>query len=50
MPIGFVYWLIMLVWLILACMTYGPVWLSPVILFVLLALLGWKTFGFPIQG
>ncbi len=50
MPIGFIFWLIMIIGLILCLIGYGPVWAVPLVLFVLLALLGWKVFGFPIQG
>ncbi len=50
MPIGFIFWLIMIIGLILALIGYGPVWAVPLVLFVLLALLGWRAFGFPVQG
>jgi hypothetical protein len=58
MSIGFLFWLIMILWLIfgfywgysqgtgMAPMFYG----NHFVLWVLLALLGWKAFGFPIHG
>jgi hypothetical protein len=59
MTIGFVFWLLMILWLI-----FGLYWNWPaerdsrafapvggnLMLFVLLFLIGWKMFGFPIQG
>ena len=50
MPIGFIFWLIMIIGLVLAIMGYGPVWAVPIVLFVLVGLLGWKTFGFPFKA
>jgi hypothetical protein len=59
--IGFCFWLLMLLWLI-----FGLYWNWPentsggprafghmgggLLLFILLFLLGWRVFGFPIQG
>jgi hypothetical protein len=57
--IGFVFWLLMILWLI-----FGLYWNWPadrtgrgfapvggnLLLFILLFLLGWRMFGFPIQG
>lgn len=60
MTIGFLYWLLMILWFI-----FGMWWTWPatpaapnswgpfgggLLLFVLLFLLGWKVFGFPIHG
>lgn len=58
MSIGFLFWLLMILWLI-----FGLYWNRSTIqggdygilggnllLFILLFLLGWKAFGFPIQG
>jgi len=51
MSMGFVYWLVMLLWFV-----FGLFWFWPVVpivnfpLFVLFFLLGWKVFGFPIHG
>jgi hypothetical protein len=60
MTIGFLFWLLMLLWLVFGLYwrwpggaPVGPAW-GPVggdlILFILLFLLGWKAFGFPIHG
>jgi hypothetical protein len=55
--IAFLFWLLMLLWLL-----FGLYWTWPadgrafapvggnLLLFILLFLLGWKLFGFPIQG
>jgi hypothetical protein len=59
MSIGFLFWLLMILWLL-----FGLYWHWPVepgragfgvlggnlLLFILLFLLGWKVFGFVIQG
>jgi cytochrome b561 len=61
MSIGFIFWLLMILWLL-----FGLYWNWPktpeqkasgvgalggnLLLFILLFLLGWKTFGFIIQG
>jgi hypothetical protein len=57
MTIAFLFWLLMLLWLL-----FGLYWTWPadgrafapvggnLLLFILLFLLGWKLFGFPIQG
>lgn len=57
MPIGFIYWLIMLFAVVFYIGGYwGPyaqtnVWrFNSVWLFVLLFILGWAVFGFAIQG
>jgi hypothetical protein len=62
MTIGFLFWLLMLLWLIFGLYwtwptspqpgtwaPYGPFG-SSLLLFILLFLLGWKNFGFPIHG
>ncbi len=56
MSVAFVFWLLMLLWLIFGFVFFWPMGGSwyPVggnlLLFVLLGLLGWKVFGFPIHG
>jgi len=58
MSIGFVFWLLMIIWLIFGGYTGwvnratgGPLfWGGNILLFVLLFLLGWKVFGWPIAG
>lgn len=57
MSIGFIFWLLMILWVI-----FGVYWNWPedrahapglggtLLLFILLFLLGWKVFGFVIQG
>ena len=61
MSIGFVFWLFMLLWLVFslywgyrADRSAGFPAVAPIgvnfVIYVLLFLLGWKTFGFPIQG
>lgn len=58
MSIGFVFWLLMILWLVLGLYTtrgiykdgnYAPLG-GNLLLFVLLFLLGCRAFGFPIQG
>jgi hypothetical protein len=59
MSIGFIFWLIMLIWLLFALAwnfnwsagvtTYGPFGNS-LLLFILFALLGWRVFGAAIHG
>lgn len=56
MTIAFLYWLLMILWLI-----FGFVWTGPetspvyrrygghVLLWILLFLVGWKVFGFPLK-
>jgi hypothetical protein len=54
---GLLFWLLMLLWLVLGLWVtwpvgggaYGPVGVN-LLLFVLIALLGWKEFGPPLQG
>lgn len=56
-PIGLLYWLLMILWLVFGFWTYWPVAGTPtgwkpiggnLLLWVLLALLGLQVFGFPI--
>lgn len=58
MSIGAIFWLLMILWLVFGLYqnrsdiqggNYGIAGGS-LLLFVLLFLLGWKAFGFPIQG
>jgi hypothetical protein len=58
MTIGFIFWLLMLIWLIFGFFLGQPVsignttvppWGGHLFQWVLLALLGWGTFGFPIH-
>lgn len=59
MTIGFLFWLLMVLWLIFGLgvnwpSTPGPRAFLPLggslLLFILLFLLGWKAFGFILQG
>jgi len=57
MKIGFVFWLLMLLWLVFGLYLFWPqggATFVPLggnlLLFVLLFLLGWKSFGMPIQN
>lgn len=49
MPMSLLFWILMLLSLIFG---FGPWWPTGgrLLLFVLLALLGWKTFGPPLRG
>ncbi len=52
MPMGILFWVLMILWLI--SFAFGGSWPYAVytttgLLFVLLGLLGWKTFGPPLQ-
>jgi hypothetical protein len=58
MSLSLAFWVLMLIWLVLGLAwnwpgtqigTYGPVG-NTVLLFVLLLLLGWHSFGSPIHG
>jgi hypothetical protein len=60
MSIGFLFWLLMIIWFVFGLYwqwppagaqgpAFGPIGGS-VLLFILLFLLGWKEFGFPIHG
>jgi hypothetical protein len=52
MPIGILFWTLMLLWLILGFWMYWPAlsWVGAhTLVFVLLGLLGWRTFGPPLQ-
>lgn len=59
MSIGFLFWLLMILWLVLGCWLVWrpgpsgpayPVLGGNLLLFILLALLGLKAFGFPVHG
>ena len=59
MTIGLAFWILMLLWLVFGLWSYWPVAGQPpnyrfvggnLLLFVLLALLGWHDFGPPIHG
>jgi hypothetical protein len=56
MTIGFIFWLLMILWLVFGVLSHNnpasPYFsrISDGFLFVLLFLLGWKVFGFVIQG
>lgn len=58
MTISFIFWLLMLLWAVFGAWVYrrrpveGPAWIigSDVVLFILLFLLGWQAFGWPIKG
>lgn len=61
MTLGFLFWLLMILWVLFGvywkwpasgtndARSFGPVG-GTVLLFVLLFLLGWKTFGFIVSG
>lgn len=60
MPMGYVFWLLMILWFIFGLWwnwpesnsgpkAFGPIG-STLLLFILLFLLGWKIFGFVVQG
>ncbi len=57
MPMGILFWVIMIIWFLFglywnradfAAGNYGPFG-SSLILFILLCLLGWRSFGPPLQ-
>lgn len=55
MPIGIVFWVLMLIVLVFGIMTRSPAfaaygWGWNWLLFVLLFLLGWKVFGFAVHA
>ena len=57
MPMGILFWVLMILWLIFGFLSGGSgewsrwaFYGDHVLVFVLLALLGWKCFGKPIQG
>jgi hypothetical protein len=57
MTMGVLFWVIMLIWLIFGIFTYWPAAGGPpyplgghIILWILLALLGWKVFGPALHG
>jgi hypothetical protein len=56
MTIGLIFWVLMLLWLVLGIVWRADIpggrvgWAGGVFAFVLFFLLGWKVFGFIIQG
>ncbi|MDQ1638169.1 MAG: hypothetical protein QOF62_1508 [Pyrinomonadaceae bacterium] len=53
MTIGFLFWLLMILWLLFGAWAYWPdrkVFGGHFLLWLLLFLLGWSVFGFPIRG
>ena len=59
MSLGFLYWLLMILWLVFGFWVFRPLPANPasyapfgghMLLWVLLFLLGWRVFGFVIQG
>jgi len=55
MSIGLVFWILMLIWLVLGVWQNWPApnyqaWGGSLLLFILLLLLGWHSFGPPIHG
>ena len=56
MSIGFIFWLLMILWLVFGIWSFRgapPNWPfvgGSAFMFVLLFLLGWKVFGWPIAG
>ena len=52
MSLGLAFWIIMLLVIIFNWpnRNWGPPWAGSLVLIVLLFLLGWKVFGFPIHG
>jgi len=58
MTIGLLFWILMIIWLIFGIYTSWPDWRNngpyhaggTLLLFILLFLLGWHDFGFPIHG
>jgi hypothetical protein len=57
MPLGLLYWVLMILWLIFGFWQWSPV--APanyrpfgghVLLWILLFIIGWRVFGFVIQG
>lgn len=50
MPMGILFWVLMILWLIGSIFSWGGFPLAGTgLLFVLFALLGWKAFGPPLQ-
>lgn len=57
MTLSFLFWFLMLLWLLFGAWAYYPSWQTnhwgwggSLLLFVLLCLLGWHSFGLPIRG
>ncbi len=49
MPMGVLFWLLVILWAISAFTGWGGIVASNGLLLVLFALLGWKVFGAPLQ-
>ncbi len=49
MPMGFLFWLLMILWLIAAVFGSAYPYVGLGLMFVLFALLGFKVFGKPLQ-
>jgi hypothetical protein len=47
-PIGILYWVIYVLWIVLGLYLGGFLW-SGLVLAILLFLIGWKLFGFVVQ-
>lgn len=55
MPLGLIFWFLMLLWIIsvISRRFGGPTWFEPasdILALILFFLLGWRVFGFIIQG
>jgi hypothetical protein len=57
MTIGLLFWILMIIWLVFGFAqgsgwVVGPygIWGHSLLLFILLGLLGWATFGAPVHG
>jgi len=57
MSMGLAFWLVWVISVVVSMFIYSPDWrtnyrpgMVTIIVFFLLAILGWKTFGPPIQG
>jgi hypothetical protein len=52
MPMGILFWVLMILWLIFGFWSGAGSWVaygSTLLVFILFLLLGWKTFGPPLQ-
>jgi hypothetical protein len=54
MPMGLAFWILMLLWLVVVVLGLFPglglpAYTGTVLLFLLFLLLGWKTYGSPLQ-
>ncbi len=53
MPLSLAFWVLMIVWLAMGFWSLGPNWKTGfpnLLLFILLALIGWKVFGAAIHS